>query len=103
MFPFHNYFADFFSTGDRKKLEQQLFELLSEMKKQNPIPAVELNSNNLVEQIPFVEHLRRRRIEHRGQSLSQPKVQWGEYGSYLGNHNQDNYSDDAPLLVTHDD
>ena len=64
-------------------MEAQLFDLLFEMRKASTSAEEDfvdnLSSNDVDDDsVPFVEQLRQRRIERRGQSLNQPIVDWDQ-------------------------
>ena len=64
-------------------MEAQLFDLLFEMRKASTSAEEDfvdnLSSNDVDDDsVPFVEQLRQRRIERRGQSLNQPSVDWDQ-------------------------
>jgi hypothetical protein len=90
--------------GDRKRYEQQLFDLLFEMKKSIPYFENDIDdaSSDVANDVPFVERLRRRRIERRGLSFQQQNIDWSQFNCYLENRTQEMPSNHPPLLVTSD-
>jgi hypothetical protein len=89
-----------FFTADQNQYEQQLFNLLCEMRKAFDVVDDDDDADGEADvDVPFDERLRRRRIEARGQSFHQPNVDWSSFSTYVDNRRVETTSTDSPMLV----